>query len=108
MSESHRYNGWTNYETWVAALWIDNDEYNESQAREIVAENWDADATWGAADALKEWAEGEFIDPVLEGSHSASLAADLLRAAFGEVDWFEIAESYKPEEDEDEEARVGA
>ena len=25
--ENQKYNGWNNYETWVTALWIDND-YN--------------------------------------------------------------------------------
>jgi len=27
------YNGWTNYETWNVALWIDNDHYNYQIAR---------------------------------------------------------------------------
>lgn len=30
-----KYNGWKNYETWLAALWISNDEGFESQANEI-------------------------------------------------------------------------
>ena len=27
------YNGWTNYETWNVALWLDNDRYNYEIAR---------------------------------------------------------------------------
>lgn len=30
------YNGWTNYETWNVALWIDNDEGLNSMAQDCV------------------------------------------------------------------------
>ena len=30
------YNGWTNYETWAVALWIDNEQATYQTAREIV------------------------------------------------------------------------
>ena len=30
------YNGWTNYETWNAALWIQNDEFLYNTAKAIV------------------------------------------------------------------------
>ena len=34
MSNSNTtYNGWTNYETWNVALWLDNDRYNYEIAR---------------------------------------------------------------------------
>ena len=32
-SKATTYNGWTNYETWNVALWLDNDHYNYSIAR---------------------------------------------------------------------------
>lgn len=99
-----RYNGWANYETWVAGMYISGNYTGEStylDARQLVrdaAENYDASTVdagiwteqearlFAVEDALKAW----FVDqelPELDG-----VAADLLRAACDEIDWREIAE----------------
>ena len=112
MTDEQGYNGWKNYETWVTALWIDNDQGTYNYAREVVAETLaDADVGWPTmapsgtiqvADALKEWAEEAFIDPITEQGTTyptgSGLHIDLLRSAWGEVDWYEIAENYISEQ----------
>lgn len=90
------YNGWTNYETWAVNLWMSNEqgssEYWASVADEISSPDSpeyiaDADTQKHTlADRLKD--EHEEALPELQG-----FASDLLRAAFSEVDWREIAES---------------
>ena len=36
MTEDEKgYNGWKNYETWLVALWIDNEQSSYSYAREL-------------------------------------------------------------------------
>lgn len=126
MSEK-TYQGWTNYETWCAALHISNDEgsYRHWECRqadecyrEAVGGDKDGDRdgwTETAADQLAEQLEAEFEDnaPDLGGMYG-----DMLRAALGEVNWYEIAKSYienlerdeieadiipQPEEEEEEE-----
>jgi hypothetical protein len=95
------YNGWTNYETWAVALWIDNErgsyEYWREEAkrhrkeapvcRQVAEEIWTAEqaARFNLADQIKE--EMEDGSPIKE----ASVYADLLGAALGDVDWQEIA-----------------
>jgi hypothetical protein len=95
--ENVGYNGWSNYETWAAALWIDNEQGSYAYSRELVAEAAEGSETptVDAADALKEWAEETWIDPVLEDV--ATMAVDLLRGAFSEIDWHEIAGGYLSE-----------
>jgi hypothetical protein len=100
MSESKGYNGWTNYETWAVALWIDNDQWSSERAREMArghAEEPSLNRLTGRdqtayqlAKDLRDWVEEEML-PALG---DASLQADLLGAAVSEVNWQEIAEHY--------------
>jgi hypothetical protein len=103
------YNGWTNYETWNVALWIDNEqgsyEYWRDRARDALTEcdNDKDDATATLAD----WLADEIKDGnPLNGQ--ASLYSDILRAALSETNWYEIAENWidevyeEPEEEEED------
>lgn len=92
------YNGWTNYETWAVALWIDNEEgsqnYWQDEARRTYKVAYATSyatkremAKFALADAMKE--EFEQSTPEVTG-----LWADLLSAALSEVDWHEVADHY--------------
>ena len=95
-NETKTYNGWTNYETWNVALWIDNDAGIKDYWRDR-ATNWLAisiadkiftvkeRATLDLADELKE----EFIDGMPD--LGPSTYTDLLNSALSEVNWHEIA-----------------
>jgi hypothetical protein len=39
------YNGWTNYETWLVNLWMDNDPGSQDYYRETAKEMYDAAET---------------------------------------------------------------
>jgi hypothetical protein len=95
------YNGWANYETWAVKLWLDNEEASYRYWAEE-ARSWHGrdDAARGLARQLEE--EVTEAAPL----EDASLYSDLLRAALSEVDWFEIAESYLG--DVEEEADQGS
>jgi 7-cyano-7-deazaguanine synthase in queuosine biosynthesis len=82
------YQGWKNYETWDVALWIDNDQGFQELIFEM---GRDAKDTSAFADSIKEFIEE--MAPDLE----ASMFSDLLNAALGEVDWYELADSYLKE-----------
>jgi len=71
------YNGWTNYETWQCALWIDNDPYLYAAAE---------DAT---ADGIREL----ITDYLYEQSSTAGLLSDIVSAWESEVNFREIFEN---------------
>jgi len=92
------YQGWTNYETWALALWQDNDQGLYQMIQEMVAEAAQTDPgrtgegvrgddTIVLADMMKDFWE-EMYPENLDGPWS-----DLLRAAWDEIDWYDIAES---------------
>lgn len=95
------YNGWTNYETWCWKLWMDNEEPSYRYACEI------------ADKALAEVSKGKWVDKVFTREETAAnkladrlksdgeenmpeldgVWFDMLRAAFSEINWYEIAKS---------------
>ena len=91
------YNGWTNYETWVVNLWMDNEEGTYDYWREVAQEvSSDLEeptnsmtkmdeAVYLLAERLKDYHEEN--RPELPGVYG-----DLIGAALSEVNWREIAE----------------
>ncbi len=109
MSKDETYNGWRNYETWCVALWLDNEQgswqYWNEQAQEVYDDaepkyDWESKedvAKRELADRLKsDHEENKPTEP-------SGVYADLLTAALGSVDWYEIAEHYIDEVDKVEE-----
>lgn len=97
------YNGWTNYETWVANLWLDEErEFWEQIADERCgprADHWSAERhrefVRDFADTLRLDFERKALDQL-----EPSLFLDLLHAASDRINWREIAEHYLPEGNE--------
>jgi hypothetical protein len=97
---SERYNGWTNYETWLVNLWMDNEpgsqEFFSEQAKEIYDE-----AAAKPHLTREEVARQRFAD-YLEDFHeehrpempTCGLYYDLISGALSAVNWDEIARHY--------------
>jgi hypothetical protein len=96
------YNGWSTYETWLVALWIDNDHasytYWREVAQELVIDAEDAEEpTLRRSRQIQQLAqrlEEEHADGAAErlGSISDVFVDLLVHAALAEVSWTEIAE----------------
>ena len=102
MSEDTKYNGWTNDETWLVKLWLDDDGL-DSVCQDIALNN----PTWyDCGQAIKTLVEEQYVE---EHVAPNGLVADLVRAALNIVNWYEIADSFlkqiEPDEssDDDEE-----
>lgn len=110
--ERKEYNGWTNYETWAVALWIDNEQGTQEAIRELVRNTIDGlnqdntprtDLTesdfkhlrvCAVADELKDWLEQMQEEELGNERVRWGLFNDLLNAALSEVDYFELARVY--------------
>lgn len=98
------YNGWSNYETWAVALWLDNEPGTYEMTRDVLSECWDnAKTPWPLHSTFtpSETARYTFAawlkDYVEE--MAPDLGASLFSAALSEVNWSEIADNWLTEVD---------
>jgi len=83
MSDMEEYNGWTNYETWLVSLWLDNDQASCDALEALWAEP--------ASDSQKAERLEELVRELYE-FEPCGLVADFVNAAFRHVNWMEIVE----------------
>ncbi len=83
------YNGWANYETWLANLWLTNTQADYFTIKELIKEAADV---YSASQAIKSYVEE--LNPLVG---TATMYADLLSASLRAIDWMQIAESFMEE-----------
>ena len=86
MSSTTTYNGWTNRETWLTSLWLNNDRGNYELLLNIYRIN---KPDRYKAERLKSMIEDQMYDLDL----NASLFSDLLSTSLDRVDWLEVIKS---------------
>lgn len=94
--ERKEYNGWTNYETWIANLYLDEDYYSE-RAEELAREA--TEQGHGGAAAVREALAMDLAQEMEEDHEDArpktkGMYSDLLNAAMHEINWREIADHF--------------
>jgi hypothetical protein len=80
------YNGWSNRETWLASLWLNNDgDAYYAVLQEALREAGDA---FDQADWLERYMREQMEDEI----EDACLMNDLLSTAFTRINWVEVIE----------------
>lgn len=89
-----KYNGWTNYETWLTNLHFENFEFEE----------FVEDGTFDSLDreGVKDWIASYIEESVEEysyehielGTPNRLFVTDMIQSFLGEVDWDDIADHY--------------
>lgn len=94
---SEGYNGWTNWETWVTNLWIDEgllDLFEVGEQARHFAEINDSDPNFSAYE-LGRWMREQVEEFI--GEQPAGLVSDYVGGCLSSVDWTEIAKHHTDE-----------
>lgn len=87
---SDGYNGWTNYETWCAHLWLDSTEASQKRVRDLAKFLKDPPL-------LADYLRGEHAPPECIDN---TMYRDLLQGALDEINWLEVAKAFSEADEE--------
>ena len=87
-----KYNGWTNYDTWLCNLWFDNFEFSEMLDMFDGCED-KGDILNTIEDYIKSYVE-EFVDSYLAPGDTHGFIHDMINSSLREIDFRDIAEHY--------------
>jgi len=89
---TQKYNGWTNYETWLCNMWFDNFEFTDMMDMfDNCEDNCDV------LDIIEEYIKStveEYVEYSLSPGDQHGFIHDMLNAVISEIDWRDIAEHY--------------
>lgn len=87
-NNNEKYQGYSNRETWLMSIWLDNDEDTYSHWRDrtwAILKSLDCDRKLELSRELEEWCKRQ--QPQLE----SGLYSDLLTTAVSRIEWSEVA-----------------
>jgi hypothetical protein len=96
----NEYNGWTNFETWLANIWITNDEGTTQMIQEQIDDLIETAVLQDRDDSEIVEVVAEMLELELErmvfaeGVPQASLTSDLLNSAINEINARELAHAF--------------
>ena len=96
-----KYNGYSSYETWLVAVWVDNHQGSIDHWVHVAKHHYNIaedskhftkreEATISFSGDMAEW----YGDRVPDSNEIGRLWWDMLHAALGSVDWYELAAKY--------------
>ena len=96
-----KYNGWTNYETWLCNLWMDSLDFQDATDDGTFDDmNFDEVLTY-VVEYIRELVDTLIEDSLPVGNHHGFIH-DMLNSAIQEVNYGEIARQYAEHICEDE------
>lgn len=104
MNYEKGHEGFLNYETWVMALWLNNDEASHRYWKDAARETWrnsreyfeEPDPSNNYLGAATFYLSLRLQEEITAGvpDLGSTVFADLLNAALSEVDWSGVAEDF--------------
>jgi len=95
--QNEKYNGWTNYETWLFNLWHDDAFTDDAQSAWDDADGDEEKATDALAQVIESFAD----EVTTQDTPTVGFIADIINAALRQVNFREIAAHYIAEVDRD-------
>ena len=89
--DTQKYNGWTNYATWMVNLHFENLDFTDEVDSGVFDDMNAHDVRCHVASLIQQYVE-DYLDAVVDVTNS--FVQDCINATINDVDWHDIANHY--------------